>query len=84
MFFDKFFANRVQYFEEMNTKYMNIICYRDEKHSYSWEAFRYITLVMLDSSYPKFVIDLKELYQVEVLKDSRKYVDKNMCELAYR
>lgn len=83
-FFDKFFKNRVQFFEEMNVKYMNIACYRDDLQSYSWDAFRYLIIVMVnaDECYSNFVVDLRELYQEQVLDFSCSYIDIQAFELA--
>ena len=85
-FFDKFFKNRVSYFEEMNTKYMNIACYRDNRQSYSWDGFRYLIIVMVnaDECYSKFIPDLTELYQKEVLEFSNSLIDSHAFELAHK
>jgi hypothetical protein len=85
-FFEKFFKNRVQFFEEMNTKYMNIACYRDDRQSYSWDGFRYLIIVMVnaDECYPKFIIDLRELYQQEILTFNSSFIDAQTFELVYK
>ena len=85
-FFEKFFKNRVQFFEEMNIKYMNIACYRDDKQSYSWDGFRYLIIVMVnaDECYPKFSLDLKELYQKEILAFNSSFINAHTFELVYK
>ena len=84
-FFDKFFANKVQFFEEMNTKFMDIACYRDSRHSYSWDGFRYVVITMLniDECYAKCISDLNELYIVKIQNPTR-IVDIAMFELAVK
>jgi len=85
-FFEKFFAKRVQFFEQMNTRYMNIACYGSDKQSYSWMNMRYLIFAMvnIDESYADFLKDLGDMYQQEVLKYSRPQIDKEMYELAER
>lgn len=85
-FFEKFFKNRVQFYEEMNTKYMNIACYRDNSQSYSWDGYRYLIIVMVnaDECYPKFIIDLRELYLKEVQEFSKSNIDPQAFELVYK
>lgn len=85
-FFDKFFKNRVQFYEEMNIKHMNIACYRDNQQSYSWDGHRYLIIVMVNSDecYPKFILDLRELYQKEVLEFSNSNIDPQAFELVYK
>ncbi|REG78408.1 hypothetical protein [Algoriphagus antarcticus] len=84
--FDKFFKNRVQFYEEMNTKYMNIALYRDNRQSYSWDGFRYLIMVMVnaDECYPKFILDLRELYQQEVLTFNSSCIDPQAFEFAHK
>jgi hypothetical protein len=72
-FFDKFFAERVKFFEEQNNKYLNIGCYLNDKHSYSWINVRYVLFAMvnIDDSYNEFITHIGEYYQEEVLKFSK-------------
>ena len=85
-FFDTFFKNRVQFYEEMNTKHANIAVYHDNHQSYSWDGFRYLIIVMVNSDkcYPKFLTDLRELYQKEVIEFSNSNVDGIAYELAHQ
>lgn len=76
-FFDKFFASKIQFFEEMNTKYMYCSCYINKEQSYSWDEFRYIIVVMIniEECYTAFISDLNKLHQIEVLKFSTNQID---------
>lgn len=75
--FNTFFLNRIQFFEEMNTRFINIGYYPNESFSYCWDGFRYIIVVMvnIDECYPKFVLDMEKLYKAEVLKFSKDHID---------
>lgn len=83
-FFNKFFATRVCYFEEMNTKYLNIACYQSREQSYSWINFNYIVFVMVavDESYKDFLKDLEKLYKEKVLEYSTPHIDPAAYELS--
>ncbi len=83
-FFDKFFLNRVQFFEEQNIKYQNIVSYHDDKHSYSFMDFKYIfnVLINADESYKDLQNDLQEIYQNAVLKFSKQHIDKELFEIS--
>ena len=85
-FFDKFFKNRIQFYEDMNTKYINIGFYRDEKQSYSWDGFRYLIVVMVNAEecYPKFIQDLRELYQQEILAFNSSFINAQTFELVHK
>lgn len=67
-FFDKFFAERVKFFEEQNNKYLNIACYPNDKYSYSWMNVRYVLFAMIniDDSYKSFLDDFGKYYQEKV------------------
>ncbi|MCU0421661.1 MAG: hypothetical protein MUC81_02530 [Bacteroidia bacterium] len=83
--FFNLFKTQVSFFEDMNTKYMNIACYQDINQSYSWEAFRYIVVVMvnLDECYPSFILDLKELYIAEISSRPGIIVNKQTYAVVY-
>jgi hypothetical protein len=85
-FFNKFFKKRVRFFEDMNTKFMNIGWYKDEKHSYSWDSFRYMIIVMVNSDecYSKFISDLRELYQQEILTFNKQTINALTFEVGYK
>lgn len=82
-FFVKFFANKVAFYEEMNEEHMELACYENENKAYSWDAFRYLIQVMVntDQSYPRFITDLQQLYLAEVKKMPNRLIDSQTYQL---
>ncbi len=82
-FFDKFFVSKIQFFESMNSKYIDIGVYQNNRYSYTWDSFRYIVITMLniDECYTKCISDLNEFYITEIQNQNR-IVDIVAFELA--
>ena len=61
--FDNHIKSRVRFFEEQNDKHIGMGgAYRDANHSYSYDAFSFIFLGMIDKGYDDLESDLNELY----------------------
>lgn len=63
---------------------MELACYENENQAFSWDVFRYLIVVMVntDDSYPNFIIDLQQLYVAEVKKMPARVIDRQTYQLA--
>jgi hypothetical protein len=69
--FNKHIKSRVRFFEEQNDKHIGMGgAYPDSNYSYSFDAFRFIFLGMIDKAYDEIEKDLKEIY-LENMDDNR-------------
>ena len=77
-FFKSFFLNEIENYEKNNIDYeKHIGYYNNDNHSYSYEEFKNLIRVMIDcdASYERFLQDMREMYQIEVLKSSVNYIN---------
>jgi hypothetical protein len=77
--FDAFFKNHVGVWEEKNSRFQRMVCYPDEKGSYSWEGFRLLISAMIkEDGFVGFWEYLRHLYQervVDFIKANHHVVD---------
>ncbi len=81
--FQSTFKEHARFFEENNTKYIGMGgVYRNEKHSYSFDSFRFLLLGSVDILYPSIVSDLQTLYLTAL--DPNRMIDFNLYRTAQK
>ncbi|MCG8750554.1 hypothetical protein [Tenacibaculum finnmarkense] len=60
--FNAYVSSLVGFFENTNKRQQQLGVYRNERHSYSFDSFRFVFYGMLDSCYEEMINDLEELY----------------------
>ena len=69
--FNENISDLVGFFENTNKRQQDLGgIYRNDRHSYSFDSFRFVFFGMLDSWYEKLIEDLENLY-IENLPEGR-------------